>query len=165
VNCHEHQGSVAVAACACSRGLCGDCQGKRQPPTCGPCRDAAVAGLIAKTQLRLAVNAVVGVAYLWLGLDMLTGAQGNTVVKILVVGWGFLGFRWLLDGFLGVTRLEIFASAQFWWVAYFLGSIVCALGGFIVIPIQIAMQLSLLKRLKAEAPPAPALAAAPAGTP
>ncbi|GAB0113340.1 hypothetical protein [Acidisoma sp. C75] len=151
VNCHEHQDLVAVAACACGRGLCGDCQAKRQPPTCDTCHAAAVTDLIARTQLRLVVNAIVGVAYLWLMLMKYVGVPGTGIILIPILAWGFFGFRWLLDGFLGATRLEIFASAQSWWIAYFVGSVACALAGFIIVPIQIVMQRNLLKRLKADA--------------
>jgi hypothetical protein len=64
MNCYEHTDSVAVASCACGRGLCGLCQGKQQPPSCEPCHAAAVAGLIAKTQQRLVINCAFAIVYL-----------------------------------------------------------------------------------------------------
>lgn len=158
MNCYEHTDSTAVATCG--RGLCGACQARHQPPTCEPCYASAVAARIETTQQRLTVNYIFAVAYLIVGVLWLTGAQIHNLVTdiaVLMVGvWGFLGFRWLLDGLLGVTRLAIFASAQSWFLAYILGSICCSVGGFVLVPYQIVTQRRLLKRLKALAGGAPA---------
>jgi len=165
MNCYEHTDTISVATCACGRGLCGACQGKRQPPTCDPCRAAAVTGLIAKTQQRLTINYIFAVAYLIIGVAWLTGilqqGGGNPILGIagiMIFAWGFLGFRWLLDGLLGVTRLAIFARAQSWLIAYVIGSICCSVGGFVLVPYQIVTQRRLLKRLKSEAGAAPTVA-------
>jgi hypothetical protein len=82
---------------------------------------------------------------------MLTGMIASDFLLLAALAWGFLGFRWLLDGLLGATRLAIFASGQFWVVIYFIGSFFCSIAGFIVVPVEIVLQWRLLKRLKAEA--------------
>ncbi len=151
MNCYEHTDSVAVASCACGRGLCGLCQGKRQPPSCDLCHAAAVKALIAKTQQRLVINCAFAVVYLIVGVQMLTGTKANDLVLLAALAWGFIGFRWLLDGLLGATRLSIFASGQSWLIAYFIGSLFCSLAGFVVVPVEIVLQWRLLKRLKVEA--------------
>ena len=90
-------------------------------------------------------------AFAYLGILMSGGQSGaNQFLLLMALAWGFFGFRWLLDVLLGATRLAVFASAQTWWVFYFVGSLLCALTGFIVVPIEIVLQLRTLKRLKAE---------------
>jgi len=158
MNCFEHNDLIAVASCTCGRGLCGPCQSRRQPPTCAPCHASAVSAQIAKTQQRLAINYVFAIAYLILGVAWLTGIMQRSgdnpvigIASLMMFAWGFLGFRWLLDGALGVTRLAIFASPQSWLIAYLIGSICCSVAGFVLVPYQIVTQRSLLKRLRAEA--------------
>ncbi|MCB5943735.1 hypothetical protein [Acidocella sp. KAb 2-4] len=158
MNCYEHPDAISVATCACGRGLCGTCQGKHQPPSCEPCYTAALETRITKTKRRLIINSIFAVAYLIAAVNMLTNTPGNTIVILMVLGWGFFGFRWLLDGLLGVTRLTIFASGMAWVVTYLVGSIVCSLAGFVIVPVEIVLQWRVLKALKAEVagtPPAP----------
>lgn len=163
MNCYEHTDTMSVATCACGRGLCGVCQGKRQPPSCDTCHAAALAGRIAKTQQRLAINCAFAVVYLILAFDLLTGGQASDFILLAALAWGFVGFRWLLDGLLGATSLAIFATGQTWVITYFVGSLFCSLAGFVIVPVEIVLQWRLLKRLKAEAgsaaPPPAALAA------
>jgi hypothetical protein len=164
MNCYEHPESVSVATCTCGRGLCQVCQGKRQPPMCDPCHAASVEARIATVQKRLVINGVFGVAYLVLGVADLIGTSTSTpsnivgIAYILAAIWGFLGFRWLLDGVLGATRLAIFASAQSWLIAYFIGSLACSFAGFVVLPILIGIEVLQLKGLKAERTEQPAIA-------
>jgi len=61
--------------------------------------------------------------------------------------WGFIGFRWLMDGFLHLTGLVIFDSLQGMGLKYFIGSVFCSGLGFLVIPIQIVTQLVQLSRI------------------
>ena len=94
-------------------------------------------------------------------LQALFGTGASKFFLLAALAWGFLGFRWLLDGLLGVTRLTIFASAQSWIVVYVLGSVFCAFAGPVcVVPVEIVLQRRLLKRLKAAAGSAPAPTAA-----
>ncbi|MDR3416597.1 MAG: hypothetical protein P4L83_10460 [Nevskia sp.] len=161
MNCYEHPDATSVATCACGRGLCGTCQGRHQPPSCEPCYAAALGARIGKTQQRLAVNCFFAIIYLIVGFHLLTGTSAGSFVLIAAGVWGFLGFRWLLDGLLGATRLTIFASGMTWVVTYLIGSIICSLGGLIIVPVEIILQWRLLKRLKAEVAgtsPAPAAA-------
>jgi hypothetical protein len=163
MNCYEHTDSVGVATCACGRGLCGACQAKRQPPTCDHCQAAAVAARIEKTKQRLTINYIFAVAYVIFGVAWLTGIlqDGGThpilgIAGLMVGVWGFLGFRWLLDSVLGVTRLTVFASGQSWLLIYIIGSICCSVGGFVLVPFEIVTQRRLLKQLREETGMTPA---------
>ena len=152
MNCYEHTDTISVAACACGRGLCGTCQAKHQPPTCEPCYTAAIAGRIAKTQQRLFINCGFAVAYIVAFVQMHMGdGSVSTPIFLLLGVWGFFGFRWLLDGLLGASRLAIFATGQTWVITYIIGSLLCSIAGFVIVPVEIVLQWRLLKRLKAEA--------------
>jgi hypothetical protein len=107
--------------------------------------------LIAKTKQRLVINCVFAFVYLILGIEMLAGAQASNFFLLAALAWGFVGFRWLLDGLLGATRLAIFASGQTWFITYFIGSFLCSLAGFVLVPVEIVLQWRLLKRLKVAA--------------
>jgi hypothetical protein len=162
MNCYQHPDSVSVATCACGRAMCAPCAAKRQPPMCDPCHAASVAERIASVQKRLAINAVFSLAYLVLGVGHLFGALDHSKSPIIGIAyivagiWGFIGFRWLLDGLMRVTGLAIFAGLQSWLWAYFIGSAVCSFAGFVVLPVLIGLEWLELKGLRAEQPPAAA---------
>ena len=158
MNCYQHPESVSVATCACGRAMCSPCAAKRQPPMCDPCHAASVEAQIATVQKRLAINGFFGVAYLLVLVVILAG-YGITPDKtswivtcafMVTMVWGFIGFRWLLDGLLSLTGLAIFAGLQSWLWAYVIGSLVCSFAGYVVLPVLIGLEWLQLKELNGQ---------------
>ena len=152
MNCYKHTETVAVASCAqgCGRGLCAECAEIYEPPTCENCAAQIESAQIQelselKSSLikRIAINSLFFVPYLVL---MFTD-DPPLWVGIFMLIWGFIGFRWLLDVFQAVTNLTLYNTFEGWGCNYLIGSGICAMFGFIVIPILVVMQAIQLKRI------------------
>ncbi len=113
---------------------------------------------------RVWINAVFYIPYVMLTTGIHTGF--DDLVGIMILVWGFFGFRWLMDAFMSLTRVAIFASFEGWGMTYLVGSILCSIGGFVIIPVQVVAQILQLRKLNEALKPSGAspLASA-AGTP
>ena len=152
MNCYKHHDVPSVATCAqgCGRGLCPECTEKHEPPTCDNCAakiNEAVSHDINRSRIdmikRIIINALFFIPY----VIVLSTEDPPGWLMVPMIIWGFIGFRWLMDGFLHLTGLVIFDSVQGMGLKYFIGSVFCSVLGVFVIPIQIVIQLIQLNRI------------------
>jgi len=92
---------------------------------------------------RIIINALFFIPY----VIVLSTEDPPGWLMVPMIIWGFIGFRWLMDGFLHLTGLVIFDSVQGMGLKYFIGSVFCSVLGVFVIPIQIVIQLIQLNRI------------------
>ena len=73
---------------------------------------------------------------------------GTLLMLLLILFWGFIGFRWVLNSFTSVTGLVLFADLKSWGWIFFIGSFICSTCGGIIIPVLIVFQAIQLYRLR-----------------
>ena len=99
--------------------------------------------------MRMVVNVIFLSPYIYILMNSENSAASDRPIwpLLLLIAWGFIGFRWLMDAFHRVTGLIIFDTLQGWGKTYFIGSVITGIFGFIVIPIILVLQLIQLMRV------------------
>ena len=154
MNCYKHPNRVAVATCSqgCGRSLCKECSEKYDPPTCNLCaariktlHNDRIVKARSSIVKKIIVNILFLIPYIVIILNQNNNASFLLLIPILI--WGFIGFSWLLNAILDVTRFIIFDSIKGWSFTYIVGSLIVGIFGFIVIPVLIILQLIQLNRI------------------
>ncbi|HUU14824.1 MAG TPA: hypothetical protein VM182_14125 [Terriglobia bacterium] len=156
ITCYNHPGRPVVATCSqgCGRWLCQECAGRYEPPACEECAkrvfgEQRKALRESRTRIigRMAVNAGFLVPYIFI-LAHAGDLKPPMWPVVLVLLWGFVGFRWLLNAFTSLTGLIIFAGLRTWGIAFLVGSLLVGLFGFLVIPFLLIADLVRLLRTR-----------------
>jgi hypothetical protein len=158
MNCYKHPHVTAVATCSqgCGRSLCSECSEAYHLPTCDNCAaaiESSIKAEITESRNSILKKIVINVLFLIPYIIILASQQPSDATMwllLVVLAWGFIGFRWLLNTFLAVTGLAIFTTLGNWGFTYCLGSVFVGICGFLVIPVLVIMQLIQLYRLPKE---------------
>ena len=98
----------------------------------------------ARIALALGLNALFLMPYVWI---IVAGAHGRQPPEWLILPiliWGFIGFRWIVRNLLGGSFMYVPMSFRKFCLAYGAGSCVCAVFGFLIIPVLMIYQIMRL---------------------
>lgn len=146
MNCYNHPNTTAVASCSkgCGRGLCLGCAQLFEPPTCEVCANQIIHQAeqeVEEARSSIISKILLNVLFLVPYIIILSSNNPHGAYYVPIIIWGFIGFRWLLRAFAAVTGMVLFARFGTWGCTYLIGSIICGIFGFIIIPLLIIFQI------------------------
>lgn len=84
----------------------------------------------------LALNAISAIPYIWI---LRSGFRLWLVLPLLA--WGFLCFRWISQHLFGSSFMNVPVGLSTFFIVYAIGSLICAILGFVIIPILVTWQI------------------------
>lgn len=147
MNCYKHNNLTAVATCSnsCGRGLCSQCADIYKMPLCDNCAieiNSNIKRQSTSVRIKILGKIIVNIAF-FVPYIILFSQQNATPdwLAIPMIVWGFIAFRWLLNAFFNYTRISTYQKFKTWSITYFIGSLICAALGFLVIPFLIISEI------------------------
>jgi hypothetical protein len=105
-----------------------------------------------KITTRIIINIIFLMPYIIIfSLEGLSDDPPDSVIiplGLMALGWGFFGFRWLMDAFFNLTRMTIFMNFHSGCSVLMVGTMICATFGPLIIPILIVANIMQLMKLK-----------------
>lgn len=98
----------------------------------------------ARMAFDLGLNALFLMPYVWIIVSGARGRQPPEWLVLPILIWGFIGFRWIVRNLLGGSFMYVPTSFKKFCLAYGAGSCVCAVFGFLIIPILMIYQIMRL---------------------
>ncbi|MFA5010198.1 MAG: hypothetical protein WC553_03150 [Patescibacteria group bacterium] len=167
MNCYKHSLERAVGMCSqgCGRGLCRECSERFGQPICEHCyttmageyqdalatergaiiRQLVISGSVLGTLL-IGIIALVAVASASTG-EPPHGAAFISLLVIPTIIWSFVNFRKLMDKLSDITGLMYFTTVNNWIIIFICGIVLVAPFAFIILPINIIMDIKRLREL------------------
>ena len=89
----------------------------------------------------LGMNMLFLIPYVWIISADFHGYQPPEWLILPILAWGFIGFRWIARNLLGGSFMYVPTGFKKFFLIYGIGSCVCAVFGFLIIPILMVYQI------------------------